>query len=199
MRKRRLRGRLDAVARGEVVHVHTVVALRPHWRRTLPRFGEISWERAHVRPGQEHLAVGLERPPIGGEDLVACAPGETHAGLRAPVGHAPDGELPGHRAREARHFVDIHVRQHPRPARRDRELVMVDDHEGLQAVALVAELDHPHAVSLIPAPQEAALSPQPRSPESADAAQQEEHSEDRDEDRDHDRGRLASGGVALAI
>ena len=35
---------------------------------------------------------------------------------------------------------------------------MVDDHEGLQAVALVAELDHPHAVSLLPAPQEASLS-----------------------------------------
>jgi len=26
---------------------------------------------------------------------------------------------------------------------------MVDDHEGLQAVAVVAELDHPHAVSLV--------------------------------------------------
>ena len=147
--ERGLRGRLDAVARGEVVHVDALVALRPQRQRTLQLVREVGRERAHVGPGQEHLAVGLERPPVGGEDLVACAAGEPHACLRARVGHAPDGELPRHRAREARHLVDVHVRQHPRPARRDRELVMVDDHEGLQAVALVAKLDHPHAVSLV--------------------------------------------------
>ena len=144
--QRSLRGRLHAVSRGEVVHVDALVALRPQRQRALQRVRKVGRGRPHVGAGEEHVAVGLERPAIGGEDLVPGAAREPHARLRARIGHAPDGELPRHRAREARHFVDVHVRQHPRPAGRDRELVVVDDHEGLEAVALVAELDHPHAV-----------------------------------------------------
>jgi len=144
MGERGLRPRLDAVARGEVVHVDAVVALRPHRRRAVQLPHEVGRSGAHVRPGQEDLAVGLERPPVGRHDLVARAAGEPHAGLRAGEGHAPGGELPRHRAREPRHLADVDVRQHPRPAGRDRELVVVDDHEGLQAVAVVPELDHPH-------------------------------------------------------
>ena len=148
--ERGLGGGLDAVAGGEVVHVDALVALRPQRRRALQRVREVGRRRAHVGPGEEDVAVGLERAPVRGHDVLARAAREPHARLGAGVGHAPDRELPGHRAREARHLADVDVRQHPRPARRDRELVVVDDHEGLQTVVVIAELDHAHAVSLLP-------------------------------------------------
>ena len=150
MNERRLDGGFDPMSRREVVHSQPLVTLGPQRRGTVRLLEEVRCRRAHVGAGEEDLAVRLERALVRCEQCAAVASGEAKPRLGARVGHSASGELPRHRAREAGDFLDVDVRQHPRPARRDRKEVVVDDDEGLEAGSVVAELDDAHGAEATP-------------------------------------------------
>jgi hypothetical protein len=126
------------------------VASRPEWDRIFPAVEKISRKRPHVGAGQKDVTVRLERALVGGEHRGTVAAGEADAGLGAGVGRPAGGELPRHRAGEASHFVDIDIGQHPGPPSRDRELVVIDDDERLEALQLVRKLDDAHGLEPTP-------------------------------------------------
>ena len=143
-RQGRLGRRLDAVPGGEVVHPEALVSLGPEWNRIFSAVEKIGRKRTHVRPGDEDVPVRLQRVLVRGEHRGTIAAAEAHAGLRPRVGHATGRELPRHRACETGNLVDIDIGQHPRPPGRDGELLVVDHHEGLEALPLVPKLDDAH-------------------------------------------------------
>ena len=139
------RGRApDPVADREVVHPQPVVLARPDGRRAalgLER-EEVVRMRPHVGPREEEVLPVADAVDEGPEHGRAVAAVEADPGLRAGVGDAADRELPGHRAREAGHFVGGHVRHHPRPAHRGREELVVDDDDGVEPDGRLDHLDH---------------------------------------------------------
>jgi hypothetical protein len=144
MRERCLGCGLDAMSGSEVVHSKSLVTLRPQRERVFPAVEEVGRSRPHVGAGQKGVAVRLQPPLVRGQYCGPVAACETDARLGARVGHAAGRELLRHCARETGDFLDIDVGQHPSAARRDREQIVVDDHEGLEAGTDVAKLDNAH-------------------------------------------------------
>ena len=133
------------MAGGEVVHPQALVRPRPARERILVAVEEVLGERPHVGAGQDHLAIGLERALVGREDRGPVTAAEADPDLRPGVRDAEGRELPRHRAGEAGDLVDVDVGQHPRAARGQREVVVVDDDEGLDLVVLGPQVDDAHA------------------------------------------------------
>jgi hypothetical protein len=141
-----LGGRLDPVPGGEVVHAEPVVILRPKWNRAVAAVDEVGRRDPHVWPGDEDLAIRLERPFVPREHGRAIAVGEAETRLGARVGNPAGRELAGHRPGETSNLIDVDVGQHPRSARGDRKELVVDDHECLHGQTVVVKFDQAHGL-----------------------------------------------------
>ena len=129
------------MARCEVVHAHSLVGLRPERKLSIRVLDEVRGVCAHVRAGQEGVLEWLERPEVGGEDSGTVATSEPQARLRTRIGQAAGRELPGHGPREPGDLSHADVRDHPRPARRDREELVVDDDDCVEPGLVVPQLN----------------------------------------------------------
>src|SRR5262249_22138434 len=141
-------GRLDAVARREVVHSEPVMSPRPQRQRILVASQEVGRCGPHVGPGDQDLPMRLGPGLVELEHGGPIASREAKPRFRACIGNVAGSELPCHCPRETRDLLDLDIRQHPRPANGEREELVIDDDEGLESGTPVGQVDDAHTQSI---------------------------------------------------